>query len=241
MAIKLLTLNIEADRHLARIGDLLAEHRPDIVCLQEVLERDCERLAASVGYEVKYAVSGRAADTPGSGVNWGVAVLSRVPVTRQIVSHYSDDPSIRELHKPNDARRVLLVTELEHQGQPYRIATTHFTWTPDGKINHEQKADFIRLQRLLARYPDYVLCGDFNAPRGGEMFDKFVAELNLIDHLPANVTSTLDPQWHRLGAIDLAVDTIFSTAHYQTLQTRVLSGVSDHKAVMALIERRGLI
>ncbi|MBM0106815.1 endonuclease/exonuclease/phosphatase family protein [Steroidobacter sp. S1-65] len=238
MAIKLLTLNIEADRHLARVGHMLTEHRPDIVCLQEVLEPDCERLAASGGYEVKYAVSGRV-DMPGSECHWGVAVLSRLPVTRQIVSHYSEDASIRLLHKPNDARRVLLVTELEHQGQPYRIATTHFTWTPDGMINDEQKADFIRLQRVLAGYPDYVLCGDFNAPRGAEMFGKFLAELNLIDHLPANVTSTLDPQWHRLGNIELVVDTIFSTAHYQAIQTRVLEGISDHKGIMALIERRG--
>lgn len=238
MALKLLTLNIENDRHLARVHAAIAEHRPDIVCLQEAFESDCAYLASSGDYNVKYAVSGRWSNEPCPERNWGVAVLSRVPVLRQTISYYADDPRIRVLREPNDPRRVLVVTELEHRGQPYRIITTHFTWTPDGEINDQQKADFPRMKQLLSHYPDYVLCGDFNAPRGGEMFSRLVDELGVVDHLPANVRSTLDPQFHSLVGVELVVDTVFSTKQYRVTGIRVLEGISDHKGILALVERR---
>lgn len=238
MALKLLTLNIENDRHLDRVQAALTEHRPDIVCLQEVLESDCARLATSGGYDVTFSLSGRLPKSSGEERNWGVAVLSRVPVSRHSQHYYADDLQMRVLREPNDARRVLVMTELQYRGQPYRIATTHFTWSADGHINESQRTDFRRLKRVLADYPDYVVCGDFNAPRGREMFSQFIDELGLIDHLPAHVTSTIDPQFHRARALELVVDTIFSTPEYRVTDTRVLEGISDHKGILALIERR---
>lgn len=237
MALKLLTLNIESNRHLARVCAAIAEHLPDIVCLQEVLEPDCERLASSGGYDVKYALSAYLPRRAGAERNWGIAVLTRVPILGQTVAYFTDDAIVRVMHESNDARRAVIVTELEHLGRPYRIATAHFTWTPDGEIDDQQKADFARLQARLSEYPDYVLCGDFNSPRGREMFGKFVNELGVIDHLPASVTSTLDERLHRTG-LSLVVDTIFSTEHYRVMDTRVLDGLSDHKGVLALVERR---
>ena len=238
MALKLLTLNIEHDRHLSRVHAAIAEHKPDIVCLQECIESDCAYLASSGGYSVRYAVSGRVSRDSGPERNWGVAVLSRVPVRRQTIGYYSEDAHIRVLREPNDPRRVLLTTELEHGGQPYRIVTTHFTWTPNGEINDLQKADFPRMQALLSEYPDYVFCGDFNSPRGREMFGRFVNELALIDHLPTSVRTTLDARFHNAGALELVVDTVFSTRQYRALDIRVLEGISDHKGVLALLERR---
>ena len=237
MSLKLLTLNIEADRHLDRVEATIAEHLPDIVCLQEALEPDCERLAAVGRYDVKFTLSAHVPKWSGGQSSWGVAVLSRVPVRSQSVHYYSSDARIRLVREPNDVRRVVVMTELEHQGMPYRIATTHFTWSPDGQIIKEQKADFARLQRVLSAYPDYVLCGDFNSPRGREMFGMFVDQLKVIDHLPAGVTSTLDPLFHRVGTLELVVDTIFSTPQYRVTQTRVLDGISDHKGILARIER----
>jgi endonuclease/exonuclease/phosphatase family metal-dependent hydrolase len=237
MSIKLLTLNIEADRHLERVEAVIAEHLPDIVCLQEVLEPDCARLAAAGSYDMKFSISAHRPSWRGGQPDWGVAVMCRVPVRAQSQHYYSEDSRIRLLREPNDARRVVVMTELEHQGRPYRIATTHFTWSPDGHIIETQQADFARLHAVLSAYPDYVLCGDFNAPRGREMFGKFVDELGLIDHLPASVTSTLDPLFHRVGTLELAVDTIFATPEYRVTETRVLDGISDHKGILARIER----
>jgi endonuclease/exonuclease/phosphatase family metal-dependent hydrolase len=237
MPLKLLTLNIESDRHLPQVHAALTEHKPDIACLQEVFESDCEYLASSVGYHVKHASGGRIEHPSGPDRSWGIAVLSRVPVLRQTVTYYADDPSFRVIRQPNDPRRGLVITELEHEGRPYRIITTHFTWTPNGQISDEQQADFARMQALLRQYPDYVLCGDFNAPRGRAMFAKFVDELGLIDHLPGSVRSTLDPRFHKAAPLELVVDTVFSTPQYQVADIRVLEGISDHKGIVALLER----
>jgi hypothetical protein len=70
------------------------------------------------------------------------------------------------------------------------------------------------------------------------MFAKFEDELGLIDHLPANVTSTLDPQFHRAKGLEYVVDTIFSTPEYEVTEVRVLNGISDHKGIVARVERR---
>ena len=243
MPLKLLTLNIEHDRHLDRVQHAIATHLPDIVCLQEVFETDAPVLAAAGGYDVKYAINtymptGRKAGKSEGVRSWGMAVLTRVPVRSQAVLYYADDADIRVLKEPNDPRRAVIVTELEHDGALYRIGTTHFTWSMGGETTAEQLADFARLKQVLAPYPDYVLCGDFNAPRGREMFAKFTDELGLTDNLPADVTTTIDPEFHYAGALELAVDNVFSTPGYGVTDVRVLEGLSDHKGILATITRR---
>lgn len=239
--LKLLTLNIEGDRHLGRVRELLAAHLPDVVCLQEVFESDCATLAAVGGYAATFGVSLRVPTTStGTMSEWGVAVLTRAPVRRQELIYYTDALPILDFVEPNDARRLALVTEVEQGGHDYRIVGTHFTWSPDGHANDDQRRDFAQLRQVLERYPDYALCGDFNAPRGREMFTTFTTELRLIDHLPPDVTTTLDPQWHRMkDALELAVDTVFSTPHYAAADVRVFDGVSDHKGILATLERCG--
>ena len=164
--------------------------------------------------------------------------MSRVPIRQQTFTAYSEDTAVRVIREPNDERRVLVLTELMHQGRLYRIATTHFTWSPEGRMTELQTSDFARLQRVLSEYPDYVLCGDFNAPRGGGLFTKFVRELDLTDHLPPHVTTTLDGRFHRAGALERVVDTVFATPEYRVENVRVLEGLSDHKGILATVERR---
>jgi endonuclease/exonuclease/phosphatase family metal-dependent hydrolase len=241
MPLKLLTLNIEGDRHIDRVRATLKSHLPDIACLQEVLEEDCSRLAAIGDYQVRFAIRTRMPSAPDHGAkrlrNWGIAVLTRVPILGQTVTYYADDSRIREFQEPNDARRALVTTCLQHEGRQYRVATTHFTWSAHGEISDEQRTDFARLKQVLAAYPDYILCGDFNAPRGKEMFAKFVAELGLTDHLPSTVTATIDERFHRAGALPYVVDTIFATATYDVRDVQLLEGISDHKGILATIEQ----
>src|SRR6187431_1660059 len=106
MSLKLLTLNMEKDRHLDRVRSTIETQLPDIVCLQEVLEADCAKLAAAGGYQVKYAVMTRMQSgtplKPVQGLTWGTAMLTRVPVQSQSTVYYADDPTIRVFQQPND-------------------------------------------------------------------------------------------------------------------------------------------
>ena len=239
MSLRLLTLNIEGDRHLDRIAAVIARHRPDIPCLQEVFENDLSSLTAEGRYQAKFAATALVVDpVSGTARKWGVAALTRLPVNTQDVNYYTEDARIRIMRQPDDQRGLLLSTEFDHQGRAYRIVTTHFTWSAEGQISDRQIADFTRLKRVLSEAPHYVLCGDFNAPRGREMFSMFKGGLNLIDHLPADVTTTIDARYHRAGALELAVDTIFTTSDYHVHDVQVLDGVSDHKGILATVERR---
>jgi endonuclease/exonuclease/phosphatase family metal-dependent hydrolase len=239
MSLRLLTLNIEGDRHLDRVCRALAEHRPEVVCLQEVFEASCPQLAAVGPYSVAFAPTARMSATRSAAPeqNWGVAVLTRIPVLAHAVMPYAADSTIRTLRLPNDSSRAVVVTEVAHEGCAFRVATTHFTWSPGGQSSDEQREDFVRLSRVMKDFPDYVLCGDFNAPRGGEIFSRFVGELALIDHLSPEVSTTIDPRYHRAGALELVVDTVFSTPEYRATEVEVLEGLSDHKGILARIER----
>lgn len=242
MSFRLLTLNIEKDRHLDRVRAAIATHLPDIVCLQEVMEADCPSLAEVGDYEFQYAPMARMRNgtrlRPVPDLTWGVATLARIPVREQAIACYSANATIRYFDQPNDPRRVLVVTEVEHDGGLHRIVTTHFTWSPGGEFTDEQREDFGLLRNALTAYPHYVLCGDFNAPRGRPLFSLFTDEIGLIDHLPAHIRTTIDPQLHRAGALQLVVDTIFSTPDYDVEDVQVLDAVSDHKGILATLQRR---
>ena len=116
------------------------------------------------------------------------------------------------------------------------MLTTHYTWSDAGATTDLQRADFERVRAALAPYDDYILCGDFNAPRGREMYGRFVDGLGLIDHLPPEVTSTIDATLHRAGRIDFAVDSIFTTPGYTAASFDVLDGLSDHKGLLATLQ-----
>jgi endonuclease/exonuclease/phosphatase family metal-dependent hydrolase len=92
--------------------------------------------------------------------------------------------------------------------------------------------------RLLELLDDrsLVLCGDFNAPRGKEIFSRLAAHWT--DHVPLAHTTSLDPVLHRAGALQLMVDGIFSTPDYDVSGVRLHQGVSDHCAITARIGKR---
>jgi endonuclease/exonuclease/phosphatase family metal-dependent hydrolase len=241
MALKLLTLNIEGDRHLDRVRATIRKHLPDVVCLQEVFEDDCAAFAGLGDYRFRYAIStlkavrARPEAPPRS---WGLGVFARATVRQQTIAYYTEDANIRVFRGPHDPRRVLIATELEHQGEPYRVVTTHFTWSEGGTFAAAQYEDFQRLRQIVAPFRDYVLCGDLNAPRGGRMFAAFMEELGLIDHVPPHVTTTIDARFHYAGDLQLVVDAMFATPHYVLEDVQVLEGISDHKGILATVRRR---
>ncbi len=221
------------DRHL---------HLPDIVCLQEVFEKDCARLAAVGDYQVKYAIStlmpeGSKGHT--SPRSWGVAVLTPVPVHRQTLSYYADDPRIRIFKERNDPHRLVVMTEIEHEGRFYRIGTTHLHLVHERRSHRRPARRFRPAQTSAAAIP--ALCSVRRlqrAARQGNIRESSPTNWASLDHLPADVTSTLDPKLHRAGTLELAVDTIFSTPEYRVTGVQVFEGLSDHKGILARIERR---
>lgn len=243
--LKLVSLNIEGHNHLDRIIPFLRFEAPDVVCLQEVIEPDYERIRDIVGPNGGFAPFvlmplGGSYVEDAKKFPWGIALFSRVhPVEMQTITYAENSKTLQEYDPVTKDQsrfnRSLLVANINCDGQRFTVATTHFTWTPDGNPDELQRRDTEAMLQALSTLPDFVLCGDFNAPRGGEIFSAISARYT--DNIPTQYTSSLDPELHRTkGSIERMVDGLFTTPHYAVKDVSLRRGVSDHCAVVATIQ-----
>jgi len=242
MSFKLVTLNIEGNRHLPEVKAFLQREQPDIICLQEVFEVHVAELADAVGMQPLY--------TPMSNVTtgsihadpfgyWGLLQLvsPRCEIQMQKAEYYVGDrdniPIFFENENPNSINRAILWSTITKDQEELTVATTHFTWSPKGATTEEQLRDFAALQAITQALPPHMLCGDFNAPRGKEIFSALSKIYT--DNIPAEVTSTLDENLHKAGKIEFVVDGYFSSPGISGQNVRVIDGVSDHCAIVGEI------
>ena len=225
---------------MARFVPFLKNEQPDVVCLQEILQVDVKTIAAELQMQASFAPVARVDQENQYGIaplgEWGIAFFTRLPHSPVETYYYKGEGTIPQFTTPNSIDRAVLVSEVEKDNQKFRIATTHFTWSEKGEFSEEQEHDFQNLRKVFRKFDELILCGDFNAPRGREMFARFTE--HFIDTLPQRYLTTLDPDLHYAGPLELAVDTIFSTPHYEVKNVRLVSGVSDHQAVVGEVTVR---
>lgn len=115
------------------------------------------------------------------------------------------------------------------------IATTHFTWSKGGRATNKQRKELKTLIRLLDAVKPDILCGDFNAPRGGEIWS--ILSKHLVDNIPPEITSTIDPTLHYTKGLYIVVDGFFTSpsSRVRVESLKLVSGVSDHQAIVATI------
>lgn len=236
MALKLLSLNIEREKHLPKLIKLLEKERPEVVCLQEVQEPDFEVLKKKFRYQgffVPMLTYWRSLDKQ-KLVRQGIAFYTTLPLLKSESCFYFGEGKAPKYKEQNSIDRVLVLGQVEKEGKKYTIAVTHFTWANDGSTNPEQLRDVQRLLENIKMNGEMILCGDFNSPRGGEIHKRLSKYLK--DNIPVQVKTTIDPQLHHAGALQLVVDHLWSTPSYEVRNVKVCSGVSDHQAVIAEIE-----
>lgn len=242
--IKLISLNIERDWHYDRVLPFLKMEQPDVVCLQEVLDRDVERFKRELrmsGIFAPGAIANKGRGTQSlakARVCDGNAIFTSLPVLDACERKYcgcSDSATVspESIHW----HKLLLAVRLRKGENTFTVATTHFTWTPDGQPDDAQRRDLKALLRALEQFPDIVLCGDFNAPRGREIWTALAARYR--DNIPSEYTTSLDQKLHMTPGLRYVVDGLFTTPYYRCSQTRLQCNVSDHCAIVSIIERIG--
>lgn len=241
MPLKLLSLNIEGDNHFEPILRLVEREQPDVVCFQEVFEADLPFLQTSLHMQAQYVPTGLVTQpnnvrlSPKGKI--GVAVFTRTLPQATSNAYYSGDPSsLGELNmrNPEVAPHAILRIDAVKDESLYRIITTHFTWAAGGGVNETQRRDLQQLFNVLEPFNEYVLCGDFNAPRGKEIFNLLATHYK--DNIPPEVTTTMDNALHRNPhLLPLVVDGLFTTPKYMAADVQVIAGVSDHRAIIANI------
>lgn len=238
--LSLVQLNIELDRHLGPVIDFLKKEKPEVACVQELLQSNIPLLEKALDAKCFFAPMCRRT-VEGVLKIEGMGIFSRLPVLHSATEPYagSDLPDASFDHtslttKHRTRRYSLSWCDVEKEGVPFRIVTTHFTWTPDGAPNEFQRKDIRALTRITDTLGELILCGDFNAPRGGEIFS-LLAE-RFMDNIPLEYTTSLDSSLHRAGPLELMVDGIFSTNAYRVSGVQRHCGVSDHCAFTAFVE-----
>ncbi|MDO8503264.1 MAG: endonuclease/exonuclease/phosphatase family protein [bacterium] len=249
--IKVVSLNAEGDKHLDKIPGFLRAINPDVVMLQESFHRDWHDLARAFGMRfvfspMRYYPRSWSDPVVNNELGlWGLTTMSKLGFSNVQSFHYVEDRlPFTPIHQSlgtgvaDRLRRSLLVTEVNKNGELFRLAHNHFTWTPDAENGTEpssfQKQDLQILLRFLRQFPDIILCGDFNTPRGKEIFSTLSQVYK--DNIPPRVKTTIDGKLHKSGRqIQLVIDGFFTTPGYRVDDVRVIDGVSDHCAIIATV------
>ena len=248
---KLISINIEGQLHVDAVRELLTKEQPDVIAFQEVFENDYEHFKEVLHMEGVFMPMARMAPyrSLASGIivsredmkQIGVAILSRTSIQKTYTHYYigqSDTvPYFKKSEHPDDVPNTsnFLVLGIETMvgDSQYRIFTTHMPVTKDGESAPFQEESVDTILAFLEGFDEFVFCGDLNAPRGREAFDRFAAKYR--DAIPAHYPTSLDLKLHRVPHLVSAymVDGLFLTPGYDTKNVYLQDGVSDHMAIVA--------
>jgi endonuclease/exonuclease/phosphatase family metal-dependent hydrolase len=243
--IKLISLNIEANKHHERVLPFITQEKPDIICLQEAPE-DFQMTLREIGLHTTFLPM-CIRNVDGRILNLGVIVASPTPHTYDLQYYHTAKTPTKLLDKQRILEMEsfgLINVTITHNEQVYRVVTTHFYWTPHGTEDPIQTALMDNLLKVLPEEP-HILCGDFNIPRGfNALYPVLTARYT--DTVPSEYQSSLDRDLHRLGKSEhledpifdkYMVDYVFTEPPYTASNVRLQFGVSDHAAVVAHISK----
>lgn len=245
---KLLSVNIEGQRHLDKIKALLIGENADVVCLAECFP-DTVEFISSGKYPYQLFASTYMVDQDGEDRlissktrRWGEAILSKYPLIDTRITYLSMDsygPDNLPIHGTDNHIPALLLASVKIKGEKYQMGTVHLTWTPKATMTKRQKENVGELLSLV-KNQEIVLAGDFNILRGNQVYGQMTSFFK--DNIPPMIESTIDPDLHyrntkQSGILKLVVDYIFSTSEYRVSDVRVISHVSDHCALSCVVNK----
>ncbi|MFA6519711.1 MAG: hypothetical protein WCT41_02725 [Candidatus Paceibacterota bacterium] len=242
-----------------------AEPAPDVLCLQDIPERDLPWLRRQWRHVAFAAMTNHLIN--GHRAVVGIAILSRYPMI-YITRHTTwGNGKLKDLQGVNDKnerfpptketddlidttedRRAICVTVIK-DNRKYNIATTHGYWVRGGATSDRQRESTRKLLEFLTREGNardgLFLAADMNFGRGGEMYQMVTAGRHIAvgfsDKMPANIDNTLDPDhpFVKKGG-KVVTDWFFAQNRHDRSfvlsDVRLRSDVSDHCALSATVE-----
>ncbi len=241
--LKLISVNIQQDKHHNTVLNFLEKEKPDVVCLQEVFKKDLSTYENALGMKSFFKPMCYFLSSAGEYELLGIAILTKQMTNfnyQYIVGDEKDIPKFIHSKDPLKERNTINILimwgDIEYNSQYYRISNTHFTWTQGGLSLPFQKEDAKILVNVLEdEVREFVLVGDLNAPRGFGTFEMLSGKYK--DNIPLEYDSSIDPKLHKVPGLLRMVDGLFSTPQYSVSNVEFMEGVSDHKALVANIEK----
>ncbi len=245
---KLISLNVEGERHYSTVLEFLDKEQPYVICLQEAAENYMS-LLKDIGYTCEFLPRVRKKQEGNEFID-GSIIATKQPQTAEPYYYYEPQKELAFEQFDEQSERLkckqgVLLSSLQIDNVDFHIATTHFTWTPQGeKPNQAQIEDMTAMLQITSELPPHILCGDFNIPRDhSPLYKQLLTQYS--DNIPTEYTSSLDKNLHQLGDdptlthlfTDFMVDYVFSQKPYKVSDVRLEFGVSDHAAVVAEINK----
>lgn len=242
---KLITLNIERNKHFDTVMPFIVAEMPDVLCLQEIFESDVYRFEA-LNYTCAFLPMTKVLLNEETHV-LGTALCSHSPISEVHSTYFLDFKNGLQIHDTRDiintVRYGVIGGTINVNNDLYHIITMHFTWTPHGADpSTEQSESLEKLLTYTKNLPPHIICGDFNIPRTESYLYEKIAK-HYTDQIPLEYRSSLDRNKHLVGANpekafmfdSYMVDYIFTQPPYVAKDVRLIFGVSDHAAAVATI------
>src|SRR5258708_4196895 len=91
-SLRLVSINIERSKHLELVLPFLEKMRPDVICIQELLQRDISRFESVLGFPFLFS-PGMKHLAEGQPDIMGIAVGTRFPILNHTNVYYAGDPT----------------------------------------------------------------------------------------------------------------------------------------------------
>jgi exonuclease III len=248
MSIKLISLNIEFNKHYDKVFSFFETNNPDVICLQEILEEDFEFIQKKIGYKGVFKFYGYQSHKTEyykdvEGKRYGVAIFAKEIISNGYEYYWGKEENFsippEDFIKNDENMRsyvFLWVIVQELNGNKYTVVTTHFPVTREGESTPHQLEILLPFFEKLDTLGDVIVCGDFNAPRGNETFKRIAQKYK--DSIPEEYRTSIDQNLHRVKGIMFMVDGLFLSKNYEARNVRLQDGVSDHMAIVATIFKK---
>jgi endonuclease/exonuclease/phosphatase family metal-dependent hydrolase len=133
--------------------------------------------------------------------------------------------------------RIVVFTAMEVGEVEFKIGTTHGAWVPNGLTDDHQRVSARKLLSIVQEQGPLVMAGDFNAVRGGEIYEILTEPGGLEDCVPLDIVKTRD-FGSSTDAPDLVVDYFFKQGEiYKVADVKAHTNVSDHYALSATVSK----
>lgn len=250
---KLISINIECNKHTKTVFDFLKKEKADVVCIQELLEEEFEMYKKELAFEgvfqafdycshfsnlkINYDISSEL-----KGKKHGIAVFTKEIInsgstfyagSKENISKSFDEYIYDENLQKNKV--FVWVESKDKNGTPFKFIATQLPVTHKGEVTPYQLEVISSMLSHLESFGEFVLCGDMNAPRGHQSFSLIAEKYK--DNIPLEYKTSIDQNLHRVKGIQFMVDGLFTTPSYEASNVRLQDGISDHMAVVSDINK----
>lgn len=250
---KLISVNIEVNKHPETVLNFLKKEKADVVCFQELLEEEFEfykkelnlngifqafdyckhYIDLKVTYDINPELKGK---------KHGIAIFAKNIIDSGSIFYKGNEENVLksfdefvldERLKNNNA--FVWAQVKDDDDIIFKFITTQLPVTHKGEVTPYQLEVIDALLLKLKNIGEFILCGDMNAPRGKKSFSLISEKYK--DNIPLKYKTSIDQNLHRVKGIQFMVDCLFTTPIYKASNVKLIDGVSDHMAVIADINR----